>query len=188
MAARLVGHRRASRARVWPSSAAMRSTRPRRAAAAPRRRGAGRRGRRRRRRPAAGRTATTARRKRSGIWTQDAGAVAGVGVGAGGAAVLEVDRAGRARARTMACERWPLMWATKPTPQASCSSAARYSPPPRRAAPRRAWRRPGYTGRPGRPPMMWFAIAWSPMRAPIRENRNSIRKAQCVYTIDAIAG
>ena len=64
--------------------------------------------------------AVTLRRNRSGHLDQDAGAVAGVDLAAAGAAVLEVVQHLSACA-TIACDCCPLMWTTKPTPQASCS-------------------------------------------------------------------
>jgi hypothetical protein len=51
---------------------------------------------------------------------QDAGAVAHQLVGTHGAAVVEVLEDLQALLDD-ACAAWPLMWATKPTPQASCS-------------------------------------------------------------------
>ena len=59
---------------------------------------------------------------------QDAGAVAGVGLGAAGAAVLEVAAARSAPLRTIAWSRRPARSATKATPQASCSFSAEYIP------------------------------------------------------------
>ena len=54
---------------------------------------------------------------------QDAGAVAHQRIGADRAAVVEVleDLQALLDDRVRSC--WPLMWATKPTPQASCSRA-----------------------------------------------------------------
>ena len=58
--------------------------------------------------------------ERVGDLEQDAGAVAGVRLGAGGAAVVEVAQGGDALL-TMSWLATPVRVATKATPQASCS-------------------------------------------------------------------
>ena len=76
--------------------------------------------------PAAGRSkSTTVAEERVRDLSQDAGAVAGVGLGAGGAAVLEVAQGGQGLVDDVVARRSPRRVATKATPQASCSCSRR---------------------------------------------------------------
>ena len=67
--------------------------------------------------------ATTARRNASGIWVRMPGAVAGVGLGAGGAAVVEVAQRGQRLVDDVVGGDAGRASTTKATPHASCSYA-----------------------------------------------------------------
>ena len=128
--------RRASRARAALPRPRSARTASRRGRARPDR-AAGRSVRRRSRAPAAARSravGASLRRNRSGICIRMPGAVAGVDLAAAGAAVQQVDE----QLQRLLDDRVrlaPLMWATKPTPHASCSNRGSYRPcaPGRRA-------------------------------------------------------
>ena len=74
--------------------------------------------------PSGGRSkSTSARSSASGTWVRMPGAVAGVRLGAGGAAVVEVVQRGQALGDDRARRGGPRASATKATPQASLSLA-----------------------------------------------------------------
>jgi hypothetical protein len=68
------------------------------------------------------------RKKASGSLQQDARAVAGFGVAAAGAPMTRLSSTCKPIS-TIRWDRSPLMWATKPTPHASCSKSGLYRPP-----------------------------------------------------------